>query len=45
MYWSSIFWFISWPALVVVSYQLVKYTISKYEEVLDKPIKKANTAN
>jgi len=42
MYWDSIFWFLSWPALVVVSYQLVKYTIKKYELILDKPVKKAN---
>jgi len=42
MYWNSILWFLSWPALVVASYQLVKYTIKKYEEVLEKPVKKAN---
>jgi len=42
MYWNSIFWFLSWPVLVVVSYQLVKYTIKKYEPILEKPAKKAN---
>ena len=42
MYWDSIFWFLSWPALVVVSYQLVKYTIKKYEPILENPVKKAN---
>ena len=42
MYWNSIFWFLSWPALVAVSYQLVKYTIKKYEPTLEKPVKKAN---
>ncbi len=42
MYWESIFWFLSWPALVVVSYQLVKYTIKKYEPLLEKPVKKVN---
>jgi len=41
MYWSSIFWFISWPVVVIISYQLIKFTIQKYEEVLDKPVKKA----
>jgi len=44
MYWNSIFWFLSWPALVIISYQLVKYTIHKYENILEKPVKKANPA-
>jgi hypothetical protein len=42
MYWSSILWFLSWPAVVVISYQLVKYTVLKYEDLLEKPMKKAN---
>jgi hypothetical protein len=42
MYWSSILWFLSWPAVVVISYQLVKYTVLKYEVLLEKPLKKAN---
>jgi len=42
MYWNSIFWFLSWPALVIISYRLVKYTIHKYENILEKPLKKAN---
>ncbi len=41
MYWSSILWFISWPVVVIISYQLIKFTILKYEEILEKPIKKA----
>lgn len=43
MYWSSILWFLSWPAVVVISYQLVKYTVLKYEAILEKPVKKANS--
>ena len=42
MYWSSILWFLSWPALVVVSYHLVKFTVLKYESILERPLKKAN---
>jgi hypothetical protein len=42
MYWSSIFWFLSWPVVVIISYQLIKFTIQKYEEILEKPVKKAN---
>lgn len=42
MYWSSIIWFLSWPAVVVASYYLVKFTILKYNSILEKPIKKAN---
>jgi hypothetical protein len=41
MYWSSIFWFISWPVVVIISYQLIKYTVKRYEDVLEKPLKKA----
>lgn len=36
MYWSSILWFLSWPALVIVSYQLVKYVVRKYNDELEK---------
>lgn len=42
MYLSSILWFISWIALVVISYHLVKFTVLKYETVLEKPLKKAH---
>ncbi|MFA5327250.1 MAG: hypothetical protein WC384_05625 [Prolixibacteraceae bacterium] len=42
MYWSSIIWLLSWPVLVIVSYHLVKFTILKYESILEKPVKKAN---
>jgi len=41
MYWSSILWFLSWPVVVIISYQLIKFTILKYEEILEKPVKKA----
>ena len=40
MYWSSIFWFLSWPVVVIISYQLIKFTIRKYEPILEKPLKK-----
>lgn len=36
MYWSSIIWFLSWPALIIISYQLVKFAVKKYETVLEK---------
>lgn len=42
MYWFSILWFLSWPLLVIVAYHLVKFTVLKYESVLEKPLKKAN---
>lgn len=41
MYWSSILWYLSWPVLVIISYRLVKFTVLKYETVLEKPLKKA----
>jgi len=43
MYWNSIFWFFSWPVLVIISYLLVKFTIRKYEPILEKPVKKAHS--
>ncbi|HEY3370688.1 MAG TPA: hypothetical protein VGK10_07565 [Prolixibacteraceae bacterium] len=42
MYWNSILWILSWPVLIILSYQLVKYTIRKYEPILEKPLKKAH---
>ncbi len=42
MYWSSILWFLSWPVVVIISYQLIKYTILKYDLILGKPAKKAD---
>lgn len=45
MYWSSILWYLSWPLLVVISYQLVKYTVLKYETILEKPVKKGKPEN
>jgi len=41
MYWSSIFWFLSWPVVVIFSYQLIKFAVLKYKEILEKPVKKA----
>lgn len=41
MYLTSILWFLSWPVMVIVAYHLVKYTVKKYEPVLEKPLKKA----
>jgi hypothetical protein len=40
MYLTSILWFLSWPVLVIISYQLVKYVVLKYESVLEKPVVK-----
>lgn len=33
--------FLTLPVLVYISYLLVKYTVRKYETILDKPVKKA----
>ena len=43
MYWNSILWFLSWPVIVILSYHLIKYTVKKYEIVLEKPLKRANS--
>lgn len=35
MYTAQILWMLSWPLLIVVSYQLVKLTVKKYEKKLE----------
>jgi hypothetical protein len=40
MYWNSILWIISWAVLIISSYLLIRYTLNKYESILEKPIKK-----
>ena len=40
MYWNSILWIFSWSILIISSYLLIKYTINKYESILEKPVKK-----
>lgn len=32
MYIDSIFWILTWPALIIISYQLVKFLVKKYEK-------------
>ncbi len=32
MYWNSIIWFLTWPVLIIIAYQLVKYTMKKYKD-------------
>ena len=36
MYWNSIIWFLTWPAVVILSYHLIKYVVLKYKEELDR---------
>jgi len=35
MYTTPILWMLSWPVLIVVSYQLVKLAVKKYESKLE----------
>ncbi len=35
MYTTPILWMLSWPILIIVSYQLVKLAVKKYEERLE----------
>jgi len=35
MYTSSIIWMLTWPVLLVVSYQLIKLVSKKYEKKLE----------
>lgn len=36
MYWSSILYLLTWPALIILSYVLVKLVVRKYKDVLEK---------
>ena len=36
MYWESIIWFLTWPVLIVISYQLIKFAVLKYKDDLEK---------
>ena len=36
MYWNSIIYFLTWPAIVVLGYHLVKYVVLKYKDELDR---------
>ena len=36
MHWSSILLFLTWPALIVLSWFLVKLVIRKYSQVFEK---------
>lgn len=36
MYWSSILYLLTWPIIVVLAYQLIKFVVSKYHEELDR---------
>ena len=36
MYWSSILYLLTWPAIVILSYHLVKYIVLKYNDELDR---------
>lgn len=32
MYLDSVFWFLSWPILIIVSFQIIKVILKRYEE-------------
>ncbi|MFV0378742.1 MAG: hypothetical protein ACK5JD_15725 [Mangrovibacterium sp.] len=40
MYWNSIFMFLTWPALIVLSLCLVQYILKKYNDVFEHVKKK-----
>jgi hypothetical protein len=33
---SGILWFLTWPIIIVVSYQLIKFALNKYEKKLEE---------
>jgi uncharacterized membrane protein YjfL (UPF0719 family) len=35
MYTSSILWMLSWPVLLIISYQVIKLVVKKYESKLE----------
>jgi len=41
MYTSSILWMLSWPVVIIISYQVVKLVVKKYEARLEQQEEKA----
>ncbi len=41
MYIDSIFWFLSWPILIIISYQVSKMLIKRYESGEGKALKES----
>lgn len=35
MYTEAILWMLSWPVIIIISYQLIKLAIKKYESKLE----------
>jgi hypothetical protein len=33
---SGILWFLTWPIIIMVSYQLIKFALKKYEKKLEE---------
>jgi hypothetical protein len=33
---SGIIWFLNWPIIILVSYQLIRFALSKYEKKLEE---------
>jgi uncharacterized membrane protein YjfL (UPF0719 family) len=40
-YLESVLWLLSWPALIILSYYIVKFVIKKLEAKIDQEEKKA----
>ena len=36
MYTTSILWMLSWPVVIIVSYQVIKLVVKKYEPQLEE---------
>ena len=36
MYWTSILWLLCWPAIIALSFFLVKIVLKRYKEQLEK---------
>lgn len=36
MYTTPILWMLSWPVLIIISYQLVKLAVKKFEKKLEE---------
>ncbi len=35
MYTSSIIWMLTWPVLIIISYQLIKLVVKKFEKKIE----------
>ncbi|HKJ77913.1 MAG TPA: hypothetical protein VKA10_00205 [Prolixibacteraceae bacterium] len=42
MYIESILWMLSWPVVIIVSYQVIKLMVKRYEKIIEREHREFN---